>query len=338
MPAGTLAAALSALPRVSDPRLLIGFDNADDAAVFRLTDSLALVQTLDFFTPIVDDPYDFGRIAAANSLSDVYAMGGVPAIAMNIVCFPDKTLPPEVLGEILRGGHDIVHEAGAVIGGGHSVSDSELKYGLSVTGTIHPDRVWHNGGAQLGDRLVLTKPLGTGVLSTALKRGGIPEAHLAALVDSMTHLNRGAAEAGRRTGEGRDSDPIHAATDITGFGLLGHAMEVARGSGVRLRFSTDTLPLLDGAYEAVEQGFVTKGDRLNREYLGGLEDIASDVDPVLLSLMLDPQTSGGLLLFVSDDSVEKLVHELTSAGSRSAHVVGEVVPGPVGIEVRPGRP
>ena len=338
MPAGTLAAALSALPRVSDPRLLIGFGQADDAAVFRLTDTLALVQTLDFFTPIVDDPYNFGRIAAANSLSDVYAMGGVPAVAMNIVCFPDKILPPEVLGEILRGGHDVVHQAGAVIGGGHSVSDSELKYGLSVTGTVHPDRVWHNGGAQVGDRLILTKPLGTGVLATALKRGGIPETHLAALVDSMTHLNRGAAEAARKIAEDRDSDPVHSATDITGFGLLGHAMEVARGSGVRLRFSTDNLPLLDGAYAAVEQGFVTRGDRLNREYLGGLESIAGDVDPVLLSLMLDPQTSGGLLFFVSEDSVPELVHALTEAKSPSAHLIGEVIAGPVGIEVCRGRP
>jgi len=263
-------------------------------------------------------------------------MGGVPAVAMNIVCFPDKTLPPEVLGEILRGGHDVVHEAGAVIGGGHSVSDSELKYGLSVTGTVHPDRVWHNGGAQVGDRLVLTKPLGTGVLSTALKRGGIPESRLAALVDSMTHLNRDAAEAARKIAEGRDDDPVHAATDITGFGLLGHAMEVARGSGVRVRFSTDNLPLLDGAYAAVEQGFVTRGDRLNREYLGGLEHIAKDVDPVLVSLMLDPQTSGGLLLFVSNDSVEELVHELTGADSRAAHIIGEVIAGPVGIEVSCG--
>jgi len=338
LPAGTLAAALSDLPRVSDPRLLIGFDNADDAAVFRLTDSLALVQTLDFFTPIVDDPYDFGRIAAANSLSDVYAMGGVPAIAMNIVCFPDKDLPPEVLGEILRGGHDVVHKAGAVIGGGHSVSDSELKYGLSVTGTIHPDRIWHNGGARIGDRLVLTKPLGTGVLSTALKRGGIPEHRLAALVDSMAELNRDAAEAARKVGEGREADPIHAATDITGFGLLGHAMEVARGSSVRLRFDSSSLPLLDGAYEAVEQGFVTRGDRLNREYLGGAEDIAPDVDPAILSLMLDPQTSGGLLFFVSEESTAALVDELTRLKSRAAHVIGEVVAGATGIEVHSRAP
>jgi len=336
LPAGTLAAALADLPRVADPRLLIGFDNADDAAVFRLTDSLALVQTLDFFTPIVDDPYDFGRIAAANSLSDVYAMGGIPAVALNIVCFPDGELPPEVLGEILRGGHDVVHEAGAVIGGGHSVSDKELKYGLSVTGTVHPDRIWHNGGAQVGDRLVLTKPLGTGVLSTALKRAGLPEDRLASLVDTMVHLNRDAAEAGRAIGEGLADDPIHAATDITGFGLLGHAVEVARGSNVRLRFDAGLLPLLDGAYEAVEQGFVTRGDRLNREYLRGQEQIADDVDPALLSLMLDPQTSGGLLLFVSEELTDALLGELTERNSRAAQVIGQVVPGPVGIEVHGG--
>ena len=333
MPAGTLGAALSKLPRVSDPRLLVGHENADDAAVFRLTDELALVQTLDFFTPIVDDPYDFGRIAAANSLSDVFAMGGVPTVAMNIVCFPDKELPPEVLGEILRGGHDVVHEAGAVIGGGHSVSDNELKYGLSVTGTIHPDKIWHNGGAQLGDILVLTKPLGTGVLSTALKRGGIPESQLDQLVSSMTHLNRSASEAGRAVARGLIEDPIHAATDITGFGLLGHAMEVARGSGVRLRFDSSSLPLLEGAYQAVCDGFVTRGDRLNREYLGGQESIADDVDPANLSLMLDPQTSGGLLFFVAPEAAEKLTEELTARGTLAAHIIGEVVAGPVGIDI-----
>lgn len=293
-----------------------------------------MVQTLDFFTPIVDDPYDFGRIAAANSLSDVFAMGGAPTVAMNIVCFPDKDLPPEVLAEILRGGHDVVHEAGAVIGGGHSVSDKELKYGLSVTGTIHPDKIWHNGGAQVGDILILTKPLGTGVLSTALKRGGIPEAQLTALVASMTHLNRSASEAGRAVAEGHTEDPIHAATDITGFGLLGHAMEVARGSGVRLRFDSSSLPLLDGAYQAVCDGFVTRGDRLNREYLGGHEFIAEDVDPAHLSLMLDPQTSGGLLFFVAPQHAEKLTAELTTRGALAAHVIGEVVRGPVGIEVK----
>jgi selenide,water dikinase len=336
LPAGTLGAALAGLPRVSDPRLLIGYDNADDAAVFRLTDDLALVQTLDFFTPIVDDPYDFGRIAAANSLSDVFAMGGVPAVAMNIVCFPDQELPAEVLGEILRGGHDVVHAAGAVIGGGHSVSDKELKYGLSVTGTIHPDRIWHNGGARVGDQLVLTKPLGTGVLSTALKREGLAEARLEALVDSMVHLNRDAAEAGRAIGEGLSEDPIHAATDITGFGLLGHAIEVARGSGVRLRFDSSALPLLDGAREAVHAGFVTRGDRLNREYLKGQEQIGGNVDATLLSLMLDPQTSGGLLFFVSRELTEALVTELTKRDSQAAHIVGEVIPGPVGIEVHGG--
>ena len=263
-------------------------------------------------------------------------MGGVPTVALNIVCFPDKELPPEVLGEILRGGHDVVHEAGAVIGGGHSVSDKELKYGLSVTGTIHPDRIWHNGGARVGDDLVLSKPLGTGVLSTALKRGGIPQDHLSVLVDSMTRLNRDAAEAGRSLGEGLPEDPIHAATDITGFGLLGHAIEVARGSAVRIRFDSNSLPLLEGAYEAVGNGFVTRGDRLNREYLAGQEDIEEGVDPALLSLMLDPQTSGGLLLFVSPELTQNLVNELTKRDSRAAHVVGKVVPGDVGIEVRRG--
>jgi len=337
LPAGTLGAALADLPRVSDPRLLIGHEHADDAAVFRLTDELALVQTLDFFTPIVDDPYDFGRIAAANSLSDVFAMGGTPAVAMNIVCFPDKELPPEVLGAILRGGHDVVHQAGAVIGGGHSVSDSELKYGLSVTGTIHPDRIWHNGGAKVGDQLVLTKPLGTGVLSTALKRGGIPSGQLDELIASMVHLNAGAADAGRALYVEAQQDPIHAATDITGFGLLGHAIEVARGSQVRLRFYSESLPLLPGAYEAVQSGFVTRGDRLNREYLRGQEHVHDGVDPALLSLMLDPQTSGGLLFFVSRDRAEELTERLDHAGTLAAHIVGEVTEGTSGIDIQRKR-
>lgn len=260
-------------------------------------------------------------------------MGGVPTVAMNIVCFPDKELPPEVLGEILRGGHDVVHDAGAVIGGGHSVSDKELKYGLSVTGTVHPDRIWHNGGAQVGDVLVLTKPLGTGVLSTALKRRGLSEEQLQGLVDSMVRLNQDGAEAARAVGDGLDDDPVHAATDITGFGLLGHAIEVARGSGVRLRIEAGNLPLLDGAYQAVQDGFVTRGDRINREYLRGQEDIASDVDPALLSLMLDPQTSGGLLLFVSPGSVQALVEKLGALGALAAHVIGEVIDGPVGLDI-----
>ncbi len=290
--------------------------------MFRLTDELALVQTIDFFTPIVDDPYDFGRIAAANALSDVYAMGGDPAIALNVVCFPDETFGPEVLGEILRGGHDVVHEAGAVIGGGHSVSDKELKYGLAVTGTIHPDRIWANEGARPGDVLLLTKAVGTGVLATALKKGKLDEAGTEHLVASMTTLNRDASMAARDLPEGT----VHAATDITGNGLLGHAIEVARASGVRLSIDASAVPVLDGALQATRKGFLTRGETGNMTYLDGQASFARDLDRARRSLLLDPQTSGGLLLFV-DPSV--------ASALPGAVPIGVVTSGPPGIDVLP---
>ncbi len=290
--------------------------------MFRLTDELALVQTIDFFTPIVDDPYDFGRIAAANALSDVYAMGGDPAIALNVVCFPDETFGPEVLGEILRGGHDVVHEAGAVIGGGHSVSDKELKYGLAVTGTIHPDRIWANEGARPGDVLLLTKAVGTGVLATALKKGKLDEAGTEHLVASMTTLNRDASMAARDLPEGT----VHAATDITGNGLLGHAIEVARASGVRLSIDASAVPVLDGALQAARKGFLTRGETGNMTYLDGQASFARDLDRARRSLLLDPQTSGGLLLFV-DPSV--------ASALPGAVPIGVVTSGPPGIDVLP---
>ena len=290
--------------------------------MFRLTDELALVQTIDFFTPIVDDPYDFGRIAAANALSDVYAMGGDPAIALNVVCFPDDTLPPEVLGAILRGGHDVVHAAGAVIGGGHSVSDKELKYGLAVTGTVHPDRIWQNEGARVGDILLLTKPVGTGVLATALKKGKLDAPAIERLVAAMTSLNRDAALAARALPQGT----VHAATDITGNGLLGHAIEVARASGVRLAIDGSAVPLLDGAEEAARKGFLTRGETGNFTYLRGEATFDRGLDKAIRSLLLDPQTSGGLLLFV-DPSV--------ASSLPGAVPIGAVTSGPPGIDVLP---
>jgi len=292
------------------------------------------VSTIDFFTPIVDDPYSFGRIAAANALSDVFAMGGEAAIALNVVCFPDEVFDADVLGAILLGGHEVVHEAGAVLGGGHSVSDVELKYGLAVTGTVHPDRFWQNAGARVGDVLVLTKPLGTGVLATGIKKGKIGPDAERELVASMATLNRAASVAARSLAADDEPDPIHAATDVTGYGLLGHAVEVARASNVRLRIDAGPVPLLDGALHAARKGWLTRGEKVNLDYLRGQGSFASDLDKSLRSLLLEPQTSGGLLFFVDPERTDDLLSALRVAGTPAAHVVGEVVPGPVGIEVR----
>jgi len=303
--------------------------------VVRLRDDLALVQTVDFFTPIVDDPADFGRIAAANSLSDVYAMGGEPLVALNIVCFPEKELPPEVLGEILRGGDEVVRKAGATLGGGHTVSDEELKYGLAVTGTIHPDRIWRNSGAQAGDVIFLTKALGTGLLSTAGKKGLLEEHHLRGLIDSMSTLNEGASRAARSLREAhRGSDPVHAATDVTGFGLLGSCVEVARASDLRVLIDSSSLPILDGARSAADSGCRTRGEQNNLDYLGDDLQLPEELDPFLRSLLLDPQTSGGLLLFVSREAADDLQAALEAAGTPTAARIGEVLPSPAGVEVR----
>ena len=255
-------------------------------------------------------------------------MGGAPTVALNIVCFPDDVLPPEVLGEILRGGHQVVHEAGAVLGGGHSVSDKELKYGLAVTGTVHPDRFWQNAGARRGDVLVLTKGIGTGVLSTGLKKGKLSSEAEQRLIDVMATLNRRASEVGQGLGEA-----VHSATDITGYGLLGHAVEVARASGVRLRVDARAVPWLDGAEHAAKKGWLTRGEHTNLDYLRGQAVFGSGVSSVERSLLLDPQTSGGLLFFVDPEQVGALVNGLRTAGVDAAAVVGEVVDGEVGISV-----
>jgi len=303
----------------------VGHAGADDGAVYRLSDDVAVVQTIDFFTPILDDPFDFGRAAAANALSDVYAMGGVPRLALNVVCFPDEDLDADVLGEVLRGGQVVVREAGAVVGGGHSVSDKEFKYGLSVMGTVHPDRVWTNAGARPGDVLVLTKPVGTGVLATAAKRGALDAAGTTALVECVVTLNRAAAEAGREAGG------VHAATDITGYGLVGHAAEMARASGARLRLDAGAVPLLPGARRAAERGHLTRGETTNAAYVAG-DATFEGVDGVLRSLLLDPQTSGGLLLAVDPDRVEALLGALR--GAPCAAVIGRVEAG-AGVTVGP---
>jgi len=278
------------VPTHADSRVLVGRETFDDAGVFVLRDDLALVQTVDFFAPIVDDPYTFGQIAAANALSDVFAMGGEPLTALAIVGFPAGKLPPSVLTEILRGGQDKVREAGAVLIGGHSIIDEELKFGLSVTGQAHPARLLTNATARAGDRLVLTKPLGTGLLATAAKRGDLPEAALRVLHATMCALNGAASRAALAAG-------ITCATDVTGFGLLGHALNVARGSGVTLRIDGRALPELPGARELWRAGTRTGGAERNETYLAPHVDSAG-ADPADLALALDPQTSGGLLLAV----------------------------------------
>jgi selenide, water dikinase len=282
---------LSAMPRIANPNVLVGFETADDAGVYRLTPDLALVQTVDFFTPIVDDPFTFGAIAAANSLSDVYAMGGTPISSLSIVAFPADG-DPEVLEAILLGGLEKMREANCAVLGGHSVADSEIKFGYAVTGTIHPDRVKPNTGAQPGDVLVFTKAIGTGVIGTALKRGIAPEASVDAAIASMLTLNRPACEAMLHF-------DVHGCTDVTGFGFLGHAREMALASGVTLEIDTAAIPLLPGALDAVHAGAVPNGLKNNREFVSCAVDANTDIDAALLDLLYDPQTSGGLLISLS---------------------------------------
>ena len=274
----------------SDPRLIVGRETFDDAGVFVLSDDLALVQTVDFFAPIVDDPYLFGQIAAANALSDVYAMGGEPLTAMNIVGFPTGKLPIEVLTDILRGGQDKVHEAGALVVGGHSIIDEELKFGLSVTGRVHPKRIFSNANAKIGDRLVLTKPLGTGLLATAAKKGALGTAEMDALYASMQSLNAAASRAASAIG-------VTCATDVTGFGLLGHASHVAAASNVTMVIYGDRVPALPGARAAWDAGIRTGGAERNDDYLESRVEWGSASDATR-ALLIDPQTSGGLLVAV----------------------------------------
>jgi len=315
--------------------LLVGHREADDAAVVRLSDEQALVQTVDFFTPIVDDPYDFGRVAAANALSDVFAMGGEPIVAVNIVCFPTDTLDTTTLTRILQGGCDTVHEAGALLGGGHTIADKELKYGLAVTGTVHPDRFWRNGGARPGDQLFLTKPLGTGILATLLKKGQLDAEGVDLLVSTMATLNAAAARVARslRAAGSGSEDPVHAVTDITGFGLLGHALEMAKASGVQLQFDATAIPVLNGALPAAVDGVCTGGGRKNREHVGAQAQISSDISPALEVVLADPQTSGGLLLAVDPSAADDLQAALQDAGTPAAARIGEAIEGPPGLTV-----
>jgi len=284
--------------------------------VFRLAPDLALVQTVDFFSPIVDDAFTFGAIAAANALSDVYAMGGEPRTALNIACFPQQDVPMEVLGEILRGGIAKAEEAGVVVLGGHTVVDEEIKFGMAVTGVVHPDRILRNVGARPGDALVLTKPLGTGIVATAIKHGAGEPAEHAAAIASMSALNAAAA------GVLRAFD-VHACTDVTGFGLLGHAYEMAHGSGVRIVFDADSLPVLPGARTLAADGHLTGGCQRNREWLAGKVDVAARLPADLVEIAWDPQTSGGLLAAVPAAVAERVVEAAAQHGVRAV-VVGRV--------------
>jgi len=293
----------------------VGRETSDDAGVYRLSEDLALVQTLDFITPVVNDPYDFGRIAAANSLSDVYAMGGRPLTAMNVVCFPVKSMDKAVLREILRGGLEKIHEAGAALVGGHSVEDPEIKYGLSVTGVVHPDGVITNTGIKPGDALILTKPLGTGVLATAIKAGMISDETQKRVIDTMATLNRRAAEIMGRY-------PVNACTDVTGFGLLGHALEMATGSKVTIALFTDNIPLLPEVLDSVRMGLVPAGSFSNRNFCAHQVRLAESIDPVLLDILADAQTSGGLLISLSDHQAASLLDDLKAGGVPDAAIIG----------------
>jgi selenide,water dikinase len=302
------------LPPPTDPRLLVGPSTADDAGVWRLTDEIALVQTVDFFTPIVDDPYAFGRIAATNALSDVYAMGGTPVTALNLVAFSLERLGPDVLREVLRGGHDAVAAAGATIVGGHSIDDPEPKYGLAVTGTVHPDEVLSNAGARVGDTLLITKPLGAGAVSTAAKRESTPPASLEHAIEVMTTLNAQAAAECRAAG-------VHALTDVTGFGLLGHAHEMAEASGVAIEIDAGAVPAIEGALELLEtEEAVSGGARRNAEWTSTFTTFGDPVPAARRWLLSDPMTSGGLLAAVPPERAAEI----------SGWVVGRVVEGPPG--------
>jgi len=300
-----------------NPDLLVGAENCADAAIYRLTSDIAIVQTVDFFTPIVNDPYDFGRIAAANSLSDVYAMGGKPLTAMNIVCFPVKDMDKAILKAILEGGLQVIHEAGAVMAGGHSVEDPEIKYGLSVTGVVHPERFVSNAGARPGDLLILTKPLGTGVLTTALKGGLLNEKITAEVTSLMATLNRSASEAMMEIG-------VNSATDITGFGLLGHALEMARAGNVGIKIHADEVPMIQEAIEFASMGIVPEGSHRNRNFCSKHVRISPKVNPLILDLLTDAQTSGGLLISVPAGKAADLLKKLSEKKTPVARIIGEV--------------
>jgi selenide, water dikinase len=314
-----LAQILHNLPTFHHPDVIVGTETNDDAGVFRLRDDLAIVNTVDFFTPIVDDPFIFGQIAATNAISDIYAMGAEPRTALNIVGFPRSTLDIEVLGEILRGGGEKAREAGVVVIGGHSIIDDEVKYGMAITGEIHPDRVIRNVGIQPGDALVLTKPLGTGIITTALKQRRVVQESIDAAVASMTTLNGTAAKIMRNFS-------VHACCDVTGFALLGHSQEMAAGSDVTIVLESTSLPLLPGAVDLAGEGHLTGGCKRNRDYLQDKIAVESSVRAGLVEIGFDPQTSGGLLIALPTVEARRLVAELQASGVTASTIIGHAVP------------
>jgi selenide, water dikinase len=325
-----LDSVLRRLPRPTDPNVLVGFDTNDDAGVYLLNPEMAMVQTVDFFTPIVDDPYTFGQIAAANALSDVYAMGGKPVSALSIVGFPDKG-DPEILEQILRGGLSKMAEAKCSVIGGHSIRNDDIQFGYAVTGIINPQKVWRNVGARAGDVLLLTKSIGTGVLSTALKKDRVASDSLQAAIASMSELNRAASEALQgMQGKAGSASPIHAVTDVTGFGLLGHAREMALGDSARgieavsLEIDHSAIGYLPGAFEAAREGFLPGGLKNNRDFIGDCVSFTERVPPVYRDLLFDPQTSGGLLIAVSPESAEAALSAFDGHGV-SARRIGKVI-------------
>jgi len=310
---------LSELPKQpADPNLIVGFDTADDAGVYRLRDDLALVQTLDFFTPIVDDPYDYGRIAALNSINDVWAMAGTPITAMAITCFPKKGVDPAILREIMRGGLETLNKYGITLIGGHSVDNQQIMFGYSVTGLIHPEQVATNAGARPGDVLILTKPIGTGVISTGIKNGKAEDAVVAASVETMLTPGKYAAEAMRQF-------EVKGATDVTGFALLGHAWEMARASKVTMEIEAQAVPFLEGALELAAAGMLTSGDKTNREYVGADVEIEESVDKNLVKLLFDPQTAGGMLIAIAEGKAQALLATLKQ-NYPTAQIIGRVLP------------
>ncbi|MGD6817997.1 selenide, water dikinase SelD [Metabacillus sp. 113a] len=303
-------------PAVPNPDLLVGLETSDDAGVYRLTDDLAIVQTLDFFTPIVDDPYSFGQVAAANAISDIYAMGGKPLTALNIVAFPIAELDKQILADILRGAGDKLKEAGATLVGGHSIEDKEPKFGLAVTGTVHPDKVRANAGAKPGDKLILTKPIGVGILTSSLKRDLLNEEEISRVTEVMATLNKTAAETMAQY-------DVHACTDVTGFGLLGHTSEMAKGSKAGIRIAKEAVPVLPRVRELAEQGVIPGGTKNNFAHLQGDVTFPKTMDQIDQYILCDAVTSGGLLISVAGSEADALLKDLLDAGVEAA-IVGDV--------------
>ena len=311
------------LPIPKNPKVLVGLDTSDDAGVYQLNDEIALVQTVDFFTPIVDDPFTFGQIAVANALSDVYAMGGTPLTGMNLVAFPIKTLSPSILKEILLGGLSKMKEAGVALVGGHSIEDPEIKYGLAVTGLIHPKKILTNAKAKVGNKLVLTKALGTGIIATALKGGMASEEAVRKIVESMVTLNRTASECIKKFG-------AHACTDVTGFGFIGHALEMAIASQVGMVIQSEAVPIFPEAMEYAKLGLIPGGSSSNRDFFSCRVEAQPDVPDLLVDIFYDAQTSGGLLISLPSNKADKLVTALRKEGLIYSSIVGEVVKEPSG--------